>query len=270
MEDNSSYQQHIEQCSLEKLYDVAEHIDREKAPERFRMVVAEIKKRQAQPSDHMHDMQETTYGRPPGMAILSWLHIISGVLGSIAIVFLATGIAILAWLHIIGGVLGSITIVLLELAMQQHPEARQGLNMLGISPFVLLIGVIVILVLRLTSGIGMWKGTRWGWYLGSLHYMYSIASTLTALIMIPFMMSVLDPADIAAMSRGPSYSSIKYGSQIIIHFIIHFLLYVYFFKGTVRAFFGLTEQTKWKAIVGQIGMCLGLTILVTVLSLLMT
>jgi hypothetical protein len=47
MMDDTLYQQEIQQYSLDELLDIVDHIDREQFPERFRLVVDEIRQRQA-------------------------------------------------------------------------------------------------------------------------------------------------------------------------------------------------------------------------------
>ena len=111
----------------------------------------------------------------------------------------------------------------------------------------------------------MWKGRRWGWYLGSFYYMYSIVRNANALITIPILMSSIPPEDLSSMSRGPSYYYIKHGGRII----VHFLLYLYFFKINVREFFSLAEKKKWKPILAELSICLGIAATVSIMARLM-
>ena len=95
------------------------------------------------------------------------------------------GISILAGLHIIGSIIVAVIFLLYIPLLQNRPEFNKVVPLLGISPATLFIVIGFVLALACASGIGMWMGKKWGWFLGSFYYAYFIITNINALIMIP-------------------------------------------------------------------------------------
>lgn len=171
------------------------------------------------------------------------------------------GTSIIAILHISGGFLGIIFMIFMSVKVYYLPETLEKINILGLPPSLLIIAIFFVLVLALASGIGMWTGKKWGWFLGSFYYMYSIVRNSTALITIPMMINSMPPEEVAEMSRGPSYYYIKHGLKII----IHSLIFLYFFKSNVIDFFTMNEYKKWKPILIQLSICAIIVIVVNII-----
>jgi hypothetical protein len=175
------------------------------------------------------------------------------------------GISILAVLHLIGGVIGAIAIIPLVLTFIEVPEASQALDEMGIPPISVLINLTFILIITIASGIGMWRGKRWGWYLGSFYYLYSVFRNASALISLPRMLAYIPPEEMENAQHQPSFYYAKHIGRVI----VHFLFYLYFFKGNVREFFSITEQKKWQPIAIEFGICVaisGIGILLSILN----
>ena len=92
-----------------------------------------------------------------------------------------TGVTILSVLHLIGGVLLLAGQVMLLVNLDR---VSQGLDAVGIPPVLLVMGVMLLAGIALASGIGMWLGTRWGWWCAAFYYVYSIAINANAFLMI--------------------------------------------------------------------------------------
>lgn len=167
-----------------------------------------------------------------------------------------TGISILAVLHIVGGVLGFMVTMFLVVQFGRNQEAQQALTALGLPPALLIAAIVFIFGLAIASGIGMWKGRKWGWYLGSLYYMYSVVRNANALITIPMLINSIPPEELAGARHGPSYYYVKHGGRVL----VHFLLYLYFFKSNVREFFSLAEQKKWKPVLAGLSLCIAIAV----------
>ncbi len=161
------------------------------------------------------------------------------------------GIAILAWLGMIGGVIGSIGMVVLMFVIPHVPEVSDALRMSGAT--LLLAGVVVvfILVLGFVSGLGMWMGKRWGWFAGSFYYMYSVVRNINGALVIPGIVESVGLEDLAEMSHGPGYYYVKHGLRAI----VHGLIYLYFFKQNVRDYFLIGEAKKLKIVLVQFAVC---------------
>jgi len=163
------------------------------------------------------------------------------------------GISILSVFHIAGGVFRVIVAIYLVAQFSKNPEVQQRIAMLDLPPALFVITTIFISSLAIASGIGMWKGRQWGWYLGSFYHLYIVARNANAFATIAMLMSFLLPGELTDMSRGLSYDYIK-----PVRIIVHFLLYIYFFEGNVRNFFSNAGQSKWRPILGQIGIYTGI------------
>lgn len=170
------------------------------------------------------------------------------------------GIAILSWLHIVGGVLGAIMLVVFLPMMRSRPEASEALSLIGIPPSLLLIAMVFLVLLACLSGIGMWTGKWWGWMLGSFYYAYGIVRNVCAIVMISGLLGSLAPEDLAEMARGPAFYYVKYGARII----VHSLLYLYFFKTNVRRYFGRSPKKRWVPALAQFALCILITVVFSV------
>ena len=173
------------------------------------------------------------------------------------------GISVLSGLHIVAGILGAISAVLLANQFRNNLEGREAASAMGIPPSLYVLSVVFLVALALVSGIGMLTGKKWGWHLGSFAYLYTVLLNLNALLTLPTLFSSLSAEEIAQLSRNPQYYYVKYSVRLV----MSFLIYRYFFKGNVRAFFDLSEQKRWKPVLVQIGVCIGVTAIVNVLAL---
>ena len=166
------------------------------------------------------------------------------------------GVSILSVLHFLGGFL----LLAAQALMLANLEAvEESLQIIGIPPVLLILGVMFLTVLVFASAVGMWMGTKWGWWLAAFYYMYSIFRNATALYTVLSMADQLEGAH-----RGPGYYFAKHSIRII----IHFLLFLYFFKGNVLDFFGLEDIEKGKAVTIIVGICLTITVVLTGFSFL--
>ncbi|MHC4876534.1 MAG: hypothetical protein ACYTGL_08545, partial [Planctomycetota bacterium] len=154
-----------------------------------------------------------------------------------------TGVTILAVLHLVGGVLLLVGQVML---LANLDRVSQGLNGVGIPPALLVMGVMLLAGIALASGVGMWLGTRWGWWCAAFYYVYSVARNANAFLMVSDLADGLEGG-----SRGPGYYYAKFGGRVV----IHLLLLLYFFKDNVLEYFEAQDQHKGKAI----GILIGVT-----------
>ena len=168
------------------------------------------------------------------------------------------GVSILSVLHFIGGVLlfGAQFLMFANLGAME-----ESLRSIGIPPALVIIGVMFLAILMIASGVGMWIGTKWGWWLASFYYVYSVFRNGSALFTVIAMADELENSN-----RGPEYYLIKHGGRIV----IHFLLILYFFKGSVLAFFGLETLSKGKAVGILVGFCIAMTVAMSAIGLIST
>lgn len=166
-----------------------------------------------------------------------------------------TGVSILAALHLVGGGL----LFGVQFLMFANLEAmEESLRSIGIPPVLLIVGVMFLAILAIASGVGMWLGTKWGWWLASFYYVYSIFRNGSALFTVIAMADQLEGG-----SRGPEYYLFKHGIRIV----VHFLLLLYFFKGNVIEYFGLATLSKGKAVGILVGICSAITLAMSVIGL---
>lgn len=169
------------------------------------------------------------------------------------------GISILSVLHFLGGI-GLCVVAAWGASMLKEPRVAKGIAEMGIPLPLIAAGIGLLVFLGIGSGIGMWKGAKWGWYLGSFYYAYSIMRNLNALYSLSavneLFASTPEEAD-SVPGHGLSYYYIKYGVRALISIMI----YAYFFNRNVRAFFGLGQAKKWPAIAAQMAICIAFLIL---------
>lgn len=137
----------------------------------------------------------------------------------------------------------------------------ESLREVGMSPIMVLVGFTFLAVLALGSGVGMWLGTKWGWWLSTFYYMYSVFRNACALWMV---ISIGD--QLQGEPRGIEYHMIKHGGRVV----VHSLLFLYFFKGNVLEYFDVTSLRKWKAVGILIGICIALIVANSVAAMILT
>lgn len=148
------------------------------------------------------------------------------------------GISILAVLGVIGGV----AILVMQAFIAKHYGAAAEHT--GVSAISMLVNLIVLGIWGLLSGIGMWIGKKWGWWLGATYISYSVLRNLNALLTI---------SEIVAQNPDQSIDATKYYIKHIGRVIIHSLIACYYFKANVLEFFGYPIERRWKRILAYIG-----------------
>jgi hypothetical protein len=86
-----------------------------------------------------------------------------------------------------------------------NPEFRQRLSIfsfLGFPTSLLIFSIVFLFALGIASGVGMWKGRKWGWYLGTFYYIYSITRNANALLAVSIFINSMSPGETADMSRA--------------------------------------------------------------------
>lgn len=152
-----------------------------------------------------------------------------------------TFISILAFFQFLGG----IGLFLLLITSDMTPLA----SILNISNVNMFIPISILGVMSLGAAIGMWKGKRWGWYLGAIVFCYAIFRNGYALSQVIGMSNIIE-------TSGESTDSyfIKYVGRVI----INGLVLLYFFKANVIEYFQVTNLRDWK----KVGIVVGVTIII--------
>jgi len=145
--------------------------------------------------------------RPLGIAILSWLHFLAG------LVFLAA--AVLFAVEAATGFSG----------MEIFSDAESQVQVpfwfaIAVSGFYAMLGASI--------GIGLWQGARWGWWLAMIYYVWWVLDLVAGIARAVTDADVLDREIVGRLLVGN-----------LIHVAILVLVALYFFKGSVREFFGL-------------------------------
>jgi hypothetical protein len=140
-----------------------------------------------------------------------------------------TGIWILAALY---GV-GSIFLIATQLAMARH--MADGFEELGFSVLGAHLSIAFLGILGLTAAVGMWRGKRWGWWLGAFYMAYSVTRNLNALVTIPM---IVQQFDVPASGVAKYY--VKFGGRVIIHSLVCW----YFFSPRVESYFEMETSSK--------------------------
>ena len=138
------------------------------------------------------------------------------------------GITILAILNIAGGIILFVGQVLMIGFLDELPS-------LGISSPAAMISVAVLAILALVSGIGMWLGRSWGWWLGAFYYVYGIVRNLNGVISLSGFSD-----EFGAPSQGIETYYIRFGARVV----FYSLILVYLFRGNILEHFGLARYPR--------------------------
>ena len=171
------------------------------------------------------------------------------------------GISILSILHFVGGVALAVLAAVLPMIAAGQPEIAETLATIGLPLPLLIAGIFFLAALAIGSAVGMWIGARWGWYLGSFYYVYSIIRNLLAIVTVYYLAAELKAEDFGA-SRGPDYHYFKFGVRAL----IHALIYIYFFKSNVLEYFRLTQVSVVKVILVELAICIAIAIAFSILG----
>lgn len=163
------------------------------------------------------------------------------------------GVALLSVLHFISGILIGV-LAIWGLTMLREPRVAEGIAKFGIPIPLLATAIGFLVLLGVLSGVGMWKGTRWGWYLGSFYYVYSFVRNLNAFFAVDDLFAMFGEEGPPPVGRGPEYYYLKFSLRAF----FCLLLYFYFFKGNVREYFGFGQMKMWPLIVSQVALCIAI------------
>ena len=172
-----------------------------------------------------------------------------------------TGISILSVLHVLGSILG-VAVLVFFISRQNGPRLQQAFDAIRMPVPLFLFGIGFLSVLGLATGIAMWRGAKWGWYLGAFWYAYAIARDLSALFRIGDIISAFPAEQAANLRHDAGFYYAKFGIQIV----VSALIYLYFFKENVREYFGLQNAKKWPAVAIHFAACIGIAVLSTIVA----
>jgi hypothetical protein len=156
-------------------------------------------------------------------------------------------------LYAIGGVL---TLVATPVLWFNLDKIQDFMSVFGIPAAALVAGVAFLGVLALIAAVGMWRGKRWGWWLGAFYYSYSVARAAAGLAFVYFVVEQLDGD---AAPTGADLFRAK--AKLIGRIVVSSLLFLYFFKANVRDYFTLGQASRLKAAGILIAATIGLVVL---------
>jgi hypothetical protein len=135
------------------------------------------------------------------------------------------GIWILSGLHLLAGLL-FLAALGLFVSQRRSLEIADGV-MASLFWFVAVMCGFLAAV-ALSSGVGMWLGARWGWWIASFYYVWAVLGVVADFLLTMSQISQFDPLNIAIGLAGK-----------LVQLVIHALILAYLFKRNVRAFFRL-------------------------------
>lgn len=121
----------------------------------------------------------------------------------------------------------------------------------GLENFDLHFSYGTIALLGILSGVGMFFGRKWGWWLGSFYYIDCGIRNLSRIILSPIVMKQLN------IIGNFSYYFLRDGVKAV--FCIFVIIYL--FKKNVLEYFGLYRKSKFKYILIFIGINIMLNLL---------
>jgi hypothetical protein len=166
------------------------------------------------------------------------------------------GIKLLSILHFIGGIGFAGVAVWFAASVRTDARVMEGWARLGIPLPIVLAGLFFRAGLLVGSGVGMWKGAKWGWHLAALFYAYSIVRNTNAIVQVVDMYRSLSAEANVTMTDGISFYVVKFGGRVL----ISLLIYCYLFKGNVRRYFGFDDGGRWLAIAIHLFICVAIVL----------
>ena len=163
------------------------------------------------------------------------------------------GVSILAVLYVTGG-LGTLAIQILF-----SSSLLGAAEFLGVSSLLTMVHFAFLGALGLAAGIGMWTGRKWGWWLGALYLLYSIARDTNALFTISDLVR-----EYGEPEAGATRIYVKHAGRII----VNSLLILYFFKSNVVEYFQVAGIGTRKRFLALVGTTIGIVAIFAVGSLL--
>jgi hypothetical protein len=164
------------------------------------------------------------------------------------------GVSILAVINLVGagGVLVSTVLLVLDF-FAKLGWLRVVRNFRLFSTFFALLAFLFFIAfLLLASGVGMWVGRKWAWFLGTVFWGCEVVVNITALIRPQGMFGSVPEGE-----HGTVYYLLEHG----VGAIVGALIYLYLFKANVLHYFGLAGMRKWKPVLAGAAVCLVLLVL---------
>ena len=155
-------------------------------------------------------------------------------------------VSVLAVVSILAGLLFVLVIQFL-LMMKEYALERLALYEVSYESF--MFSMIATAVLYLAVGIGMWKGTKWGWWLAQFFFVHDIFSRL--------------PISLNTITLTYQISSNIYINTL--GSLVDILLIWYFFRPKTLAYFNMQKVKKIKSILIIIGINIALIIANTII-----
>lgn len=154
------------------------------------------------------------------------------------------GISILAILIIIGG--------MFSIIIRFYTSLRLSFTI----SIVTIASALFYLALTTLVGVTLWRGKKWGWWLGTSYLAYFILSYIHRALTL----FVLHNQQIS-IPMGLSYELTK----ISINLIMNILIYLYLFKDNVMEYYGVNRESKLKY--GLIVLGIGILLIAMLISI---
>jgi hypothetical protein len=150
------------------------------------------------------------------------------------------------------------SLVLLALQIFLPGSLSSGMESIDISsPYVMTV-ISFLGVFGLATGIGMWTGKKWGWWLSALYLSCGVAMDIVVLLTVPERVQDLSE---------PEGGAAQYYVEHVRRIIVYSLLILYFFKSNVVEYFQLGGGSSWKRLFLLVGVTAGIMVIFAVGSL---
>jgi hypothetical protein len=160
------------------------------------------------------------------------------------------GIWLLSGLHVFVGVVFLAAAIAFQIAAALGVEDATG----PIEADWLLTGLFCALATyAILSGVGLWRGDRWGWWLSAFYWVGMLVNWIGEGSVTVWKMWQPDWVFLVSLT-----------AVVLLRFLIHFFLVVYHFKRSVREFFGLERVGMVKTIAMLSAIWMGLAVLIAV------
>lgn len=104
--------------------------------------------------------------------------------------------------------------------------------------------VVLLGMVHLAAGIGMWTGKRWGWWLAAFSYLYALVNDVGKVVLMPDLF-----ATVGEPTGGTAFAVVR----LLASALGGVLILGYWFGEGVLDYFDLLQMSKWKTLARLIG-----------------
>ena len=152
-------------------------------------------------------------------------------------------VALMAGMCFLLGGLGLRLVGKLLLRADARETLTEAMSLLGMVPYAVFGALLLVHVLQIVVGVGLWTGSRWGWWLGFFYFAHRALQKLLSFAFAIFASSPLVDVPLVANEFSASINS-----WAIIEFVSCIAWLGYLLLPEAVVYFRVAQINQWKAL----------------------